>query len=304
MRKSAAIPCILAVGVATGLYFILAHGSRVIVRNESATPFSGLEAYSHVERLVGLGPRWIGSDSIAKAREYISSYLSGLGLQVSRDAFSANYLGQAYAMENIIAVIPGRTGGIIAVGGHYDTRLIPGANDGGSSSGLLLELARVLATRALNHTVWIVFFDGEDVGDDLDTMFYGSRYLAERVGASAAKPEWLILPDMIGDRHLTIRKDTNSDERLVAYVWEKAKELGYGRHFKSSTTAIMDDHVPFMEIGIPSCLLIDFKYGPLNSYWHTAKDDLDKIDARSLKAVGDVIYKVVEGLDSGELAAG
>jgi len=207
-------------------------------------------------------------------------------------------------MENIVAVIPGRTAGIIAVGGHYDTKQIPGANDGGSSSGLLLELARVLATRALNHTLWIIFFDGEDVGDDSDTMFYGSRRLAEQLGASAAKPEWLLVADMIGDTHLAIRKDANSDERLVAYVWEKARELGYGRQFRNAETAVMDDHVPFMAIGVPSCLLIDFRYGPLNSYWHTAKDDMDKINARSLKAVGDVIYRVVEGLDSGELAAG
>jgi len=304
MWKTAAILCILVVGVATGLCFVLAHGPRVIVRNESATPFSGLKAYSHVEQLVALGPRWIGSDSIAKAREYISSYLSSLGIQVSKDPFSANYFGETYPMENIIGIVPGRTAKIIIVGGHYDTKQIPGANDGGSSSGLLLELARVLATKTLNHTLWIVFFDGEDVGDDLATMFYGSRHLAERIGASADKPEWLILADMIGDKHLSIRKDRNSDQRLVEYVWEKATDLGYSRHFSNSEVAVMDDHVPFMEIGVPSCLLIDFRYGPLNSYWHTAKDDMDKVDARSLKAVGDVIYTVIEGLDSGEPPAG
>ena len=254
--------------------------------------------------MVALGPRWIATDSISKAREYISDYLLGLGLQVETDAFSANYLGQTYPMENIIATIPGRTGKIIAVGGHYDTKQIPGANDGGSSTGLLLELARVLATKHLNHTLRIIFFDGEDVGDDLDTMFYGSRHLAEQMRASAERPEWLIVPDMIGDRDLGIRKDGNSDERLVEYVWRKARELGYGRQFRNSKIAVMDDHVPFMTIGVPSCLLIDFRYGPLNSYWHTAKDDMDKIDARSLKAVGDVIYKVIEGLDSGELAPG
>ncbi len=301
MRKQAAFLCILVAGAAASFYAIGANGSRVVVRNESATPFSGARAYSHVEELVSLGPRSIGSDSIVKARRYISGYLSSLGLEVWIDAFSATYKGTTYRMENIIGVIPGKTGRIIAVGGHYDTKEIPGANDGGSSSGLLLELSRVLASTALNHTVWIVFFDGEDVGDDLATMFFGSRHLAEKLGADEQKPEWLIVADMIGDRHLGIRKDRNSDQDLVEYVWRKAKDLGYGRHFKLSQIAVMDDHVPFMAIGVPSCLLIDFRYGPLNSYWHTAKDDLDKIDARSLKALGDVIFRVIEGLDSGEL---
>ena len=302
MDQRVSIILILVIAAGTSFIFIIDNGSKVVVRDENITPFSGLKAYSHIENLVELGPRSIGSDAISLAREYISEHLCGLDLEVMRDGFSANFEGRTYEMENIIAVIPGITDEIIAIGGHYDTKEIPGANDGGSSSGLLLELARVLAQRTFNHTIWIIFFDGEDTGKTSETMFYGSRHLAGNLKMSDEKPRWLIVPDMIGDRRLMIRKDRNSDQRLVEFVWMKAEEIGYGRHFSNSKIIVLDDHVPFMAIGVSSCVLIDFKYGPLNSYWHTCRDDLDKIDQNSLKALGDVICKVVEGLDSGELA--
>ena len=188
------------------------------------------------------------------------------------------------------------------MGGHYDTKDIPGANDGGSSTGLLLEMARVLANESLEHTVWIIFFDGEDTGDGWDTMFYGSRHMAGELEKEERLPDWLIIPDMIGDRNLKVKRDRNSDDGLLNYIWEKAGELGYGQHFDGSTIMVLDDHVPFMNVGVPSCVLIDFEYGPLNSYWHTQKDDMDKISESSLKVIGDVIYRVVLGLDDGELA--
>ncbi len=266
-----------------------------------ASPFSGANAYSHVGYLVGLGPRSIGSDSIVQAREYISQHMADLGLETVNDGFNVTYEGRPYYMENIISIIPGSTKDVIAIGGHYDTKDIPGANDGGSSTGLLLEMARVLSQKPWQHTIWIIYFDGEDTGETSDTMFYGSRHLAQRLAIEGDEPRWLILADMIGDRNLLIRRDRNSDQRLVDYIWSRAELLGYARHFSDSRITVLDDHVPFMEMGVPSCVLIDFRYGPLNSYWHTQKDDIDKIGQGSLKVVGDVIYRVVEGLDSGEL---
>ncbi len=284
------------------MLFILDHGNEVSIGDGDMTPVSGERALSQVEHLVSLGPRSIGSDSIAQAREYIKGQLRVMGLKVRCDPFVATYEGTDYDMENIIGIIPGSGGrGIIAVGGHYDTKDIPGANDGGSSAGLLLELGEVLVEQALEHTVWLIFFDGEDTGDDPETMFYGSRHLVELLEEEESLPSWLIVPDMIGDRKLMIQRDGNSDRELLNYIWAKADEMGYNEHFGQSQIMVLDDHVPFMSAGVPSCVLIDFEYGPLNSYWHTEKDDLDKIDADSLKAVGDVIYGVVMGLDSGDL---
>jgi Zn-dependent M28 family amino/carboxypeptidase len=279
----------------------LRHGPRSEVDDDGTSPFSGIRAYAHVEDLVAMGPRSIGSEAIGSARTYIIEALEGLDLAVIQDPFNATYQGRDYRMVNIIGVVPGSGEGIIAVGGHYDTKEIPGANDGGSSSGLLLEMARILRNSTLKHTVWIIFFDGEDTGDGWDTMFYGSKHMARDLKARGQAPDWLILADMIGDRKLLIKRDRNSDERLREYIWEVAGGLGYKGHFSRSTTMVLDDHVPFMEIGVPSCLLIDFEYGPLNSYWHTEKDDMDKISESSLKIVGDVIYRAVIGLDGGEL---
>jgi Zn-dependent M28 family amino/carboxypeptidase len=301
MSRRVWILLILSIAVLSGFFLAVNSGYRVVVKDEGASPFSGTKAYSHVEHLVGLGPRSPGSESISLAREYIYRNLNDMGLPLIKDNFTAMHRGVAYEMQNIIAVIPGETEEIIALGGHYDTKEIPGANDGGSSTGLLLEMARVLRQRPLSHTIWLIFFDGEDTGDGYDTMFYGSKHLAGEIRDRADRPRWLILVDMIGDEKLTLSRDRNSDPELVEFVWSKAEEIGYGRHFRDSQIAILDDHIPFVEIGIPSCVLIDFKYGPANSYWHTQEDDMDKIHENSLKAIGDVVYSVVGSLDAGGL---
>jgi glutaminyl-peptide cyclotransferase len=299
LNPKALLALLLAISAAILLVLAYRSGSRSRVTNPDLTPFSGAKAFSHVEQLVALGPRSIGSESIAEARGYIREYLEGLGLEIIGYAFNASYEGQEYHMENIIGVLPGRRDGVIAVGGHYDTKEIPGANDGGSSAGLLLEMARVLKDLRLEHTVWVIFFDGEDTGSNAATMFYGSRNLAGRLEAEGRKPRLLILADMIGDKDLSIRRDRNSDPSLTDHIWSKAEELGYGDHFSDGKLSVLDDHVPFMNIGVPSCVLIDFSYGPLNSYWHTSKDDMDKISEESLKIVGDVIYSSLVDLDEG-----
>jgi hypothetical protein len=297
MRPIALIIPVVAVTGVMVAHWAISSGPRSSAPDQAESPFSGLRAFEHVERLVALGPRSIGTDSIAEAREYISTRLSELGLDVVRDEFNSIFLDRSYGMENIIGVIPGAIRRPIAIGGHYDTKEIPGANDGGSSAGLLLEMARILVQRSWNHTIWIIFFDGEDTGSDMETMFYGSRRLAGSL-RDEDEPRWLIIADMIGDRNLLIRRDRNSDPGLVDLVWSLGRELGYRKHFSNLRFTVYDDHIPFMEIGVPSCVLIDFEYGPLNSYWHTESDDLDKISAGSLQIVGDVLYRALESLDS------
>jgi Zn-dependent M28 family amino/carboxypeptidase len=302
MDRKLLLPVILALGAGATLIVAMENGAKVVVKNESLSPFSGRNAFAHVEYMVSLGPRSIGSDALAETREYIGGYLRDLGLEVKVDRFQAQHLNEIYEMANVIGMIPGEgEGPVIAIGGHYDTKEIPGANDGGSSAGLLLEMARALSDQSLDHTVWIIFFDGEDTGDSPDTMFYGSRHLADSLEARDELPGCLIVPDMIGDRRLRIARDGNSDGALSDRIWSKAEEIGYGRHFTDRRIMVLDDHIPFMAAGVPSCVLIDFEYGPLNSYWHTENDDLSKIDERSLKAVGDVIYSVVLDMDTGKI---
>ncbi len=301
MKEKILAILLLTISGLLGLITLYRHGPSVYLEKTNLSAFCGDTAYDHIRDLVALGPRTIGSESVRRARDQISAHLQGLGLEVIRDRFRVEHFGQEYAMENIIAVVPGRTTDIIALGGHYDTKDIPGANDGGSSAGLLMEMARILPRGFLNHTVWLVFFDGEDSGDSVETMFYGSRHLAARVKAERRNISWMIVVDMIGDRNLKILRDANSDPLLADYIWSRARALGYRRYFAESTKRVIDDHLPFVEIGVPSCVLIDFNYGPWNSYWHTAKDDMDKIDPRSLKIVGDVVYHVIIGLDRGDV---
>jgi len=301
MEKRHILSLLLAIPILISLLYLLGNGPRSDAKGVGQSGFSGSRAYDHVKALVDMGPRSIGSEPLARARDYIKATLLGHGLKVIGDPFNSTFEGEHYYMENILGVIPGNGEGVIAVGGHYDTKDIPGANDGGSSAGLLLEMARTLVNETLGHTVWIIFFDGEDTGDDSRTMFYGSRHMARNLGSRWQTPVCLIIADMIGDRNLLIRRDRNSDPELMEYIWDVADELGYGRHFGNSALTVLDDHVPFMDAGVPSCVLIDFEYGPLNSYWHTQRDDMDKISASSLQVVGDVIYRAVIGIDGGEL---
>ena len=299
---------LLVVAVISSVVVLTENGKRPFVADQNLTPFCGERALSHVRKLVGLGPRTAGSRSIDRARRYIEAELSQLGVQVMEDGFETRLEDGVVDMENIVAIIPGKSDSIIAVGGHYDTKDIPGANDGGSSAGLLLELCRCLSEAAskmpFNHTLWVIFFDGEDTGDTPETMFYGSRHLAERVDREGVRIRSLILVDMVGDKKLGIARDRNSDPRLNDLIWSLASAMGYGSYFKRSSISVLDDHIPFSAIGVPSSVVIDFRYGPMNCYWHTQRDDLDKIDPASLKIVGDVVYEAVLSLDRGKPALG
>ena len=263
--------------------------------------FDGAAALKHVERLVAIGPRVAGSPGGARAREYIVSELKKVpGAQVQVKPFEADTPQGRVKMANVVAVLPGRRPDVIMLAGHYDTKLFKeftfvGANDGGSSAALLLELARRLAAAPRDYTYWLVWFDGEEARaqwTERDSL-YGSRRLAADLARDKRLPAAMILVDMIGDRDLGIRRETHSAGWLTEIVWEAAARLGYGRHFLRDTLPVEDDHVPFLRLGVPAALLIDFDYPP----WHTADDTLDKVSAQSLAVVGEV---VVEALPSVE----
>lgn len=269
----------------------------------SATPgFDGTRAFEHLRKLVFIGPRPAGSAGAVKARRYISDQLSALGVTVREQAFDAATPIGPVRTVNLIATIPGDRPERIAFAGHYDTKRFDefefvGANDGGSSAALLVELARVLKARKSPFTTECVFLDGEEAvlewaGTD---HTYGSRHYvdtAEQDG-SLRSLKALILVDMIGDKDLAMRREANSTAWLTTILWDAARRLGHTRHFLDSATAIEDDHLPFLEAGVPAVDLIDLEYGA----WHTAGDTMDQVAPQSLQIVGDVLLEALPKIE-------
>jgi glutaminyl-peptide cyclotransferase len=186
------------------------------------------------------------------------------------------------------------------IGSHYDTKWFAYftfvvANDGGSSTALLLQLARELAKVPREFTYWLTFFDGEEARatwTSTDSL-YGSRHLAGELARTAQLPRAMLLVDMIGDKNLGIRREGHSTRWLTDIVWATAHRLGHRRHFLDAVLAVEDDHAPFLRAGVPAALLIDFDYPP----WHTAADTLDKVSAQSLAIVGEVVREALPAIE-------
>ncbi|MGE3177990.1 MAG: M28 family peptidase [Vicinamibacterales bacterium] len=265
--------------------------------------FDGPRAFEHIRRLVATGPRPSGSPAIERARRYLAAEWSALGLPVTEQPFDAMTPVGRIPMVNLIATIPGDRAERILITGHYDTKRLPGvrfvgANDGGSSAAFLLEIARVLKARKHAFTYELVLFDGEEAtiewaGTD---HTYGSRYYvdeARRTGRLASIRA-NILVDMIADRDLRIRRDDNSTPWLVDLIWSAARRSRFRDHFLEESTRIEDDHLPFLDAGIPSVDIIDLDYPA----WHTADDTLEAVDAASLEAVGEVLLAALPAIES------
>ena len=281
----------------------------VAAPGDAAPAFDGHAAFRHVERMVRFGPRPSGSDALARTRRYLVEELKRGGLTVREEAFTAQTPDGPIKMVNVIGEIKGRRPDVILIGGHYDTKYFRnfrfvGANDGGSSSGLLLALAETLATAPSEFTYWIVFFDGEEARRDWsrDDSLYGSRSFVRslRDGDKLKRLRTVIVVDMIGDRDLGIRREGGSAPWLTDLIWQSANRLGYTRHFLDSSLAVEDDHSPFIEAGVPGALLIDFDYGGRpgeNAFWHTPEDTLDKVSPQSLRIVGEVLLESLRSLE-------
>jgi glutaminyl-peptide cyclotransferase len=272
-----------------------------------AADFSGSSALEFARKAVSFGQRPAGSAENKRLQAYIETQLASLHCQTAFDAFIAQTPVGPVAMRNIIARFPGRSGRAIVVTGHFDTKPMPGrvfvgANDGGASTGFLLELARVVNSMPHSDDIVLVWFDGEEAfGDWSDTNgIYGSRHLAEKWSrdGTLSRIKALINVDMIGDKNLDIIEDTNSSAPLLRLVWQTANDLGYGKYFLETATAMEDDHMPFVRKGVNSLDLIDFDYGPNNAYWHTEQDTTDKLGAHSLEVVGNVLIAVLRKLAS------
>jgi hypothetical protein len=292
-----------------------AAGPQVLVKTaapaSSAQPLpdaprvNGERAMQYVREVVGFGSRPDGSVAHEKLQAYLRDQLRGIDLQ--EDSFTASTPAGRFPMRNLIAKFPGSKDGIIVVAGHYDTNYplknFVGANDGGSSTGLLLELAKVLRDAPRNgYSVWLVWFDGEEAfqqWSESDSL-YGSRHLAEKweQDGTLKKVRALLLLDMIGDADLNVLRDANSTPWLLDLVHKAAAQLGNQSYFFQSENQVEDDHLPFARRGVPVADLIDLSYGPDNSWHHTPNDTLDKVSPKSLEIVGNTVLETIRLLDS------
>jgi glutaminyl-peptide cyclotransferase len=270
--------------------------------------FDGQQAYDYTAKLVSFGPRPPDSDAIHRTQDYIREQLKSFGCAVSEDDFHSSTPIGSVAMKNIVAEIPGKRRPIILLLTHYDTLKkdgFVGAVDGGSSSGLMLEMARLLCGHQSTDTIWIAFLDGEEAFEqwsDADST-YGSRELAARMALSGDLPriKAVLLADMVGAVNLHIQKDTNSTPKLVDLVWKTAARLGYTDTFVQASTPIEDDHLSFLHRNVPAVDVIDLLDYPRSTtlpYWHTTQDTMDKVSPRSLAIVGHVLIETVRELQA------
>jgi Zn-dependent M28 family amino/carboxypeptidase len=205
-------------------------------------------------------------------------------------------------------ITPGKKPGVIVLSTHYETNYplrnigFVGANDGGSTTGLLLAIADQLRGKTLDgYSIWLVFFDGEEAIQtwSQSDSTYGSRHLAAKWGrdGTLGKIKAFLLADMIGDKDLDIQRESQSTDWLVDLVRQAAHKFGYDRYFFQTEESVEDDHLAFLARGVPSIDVIDLDYGPHNSYHHTAQDTMDKISVRSLTIDGDVFMETIRLID-------
>lgn len=263
--------------------------------------FSGENALRHVQQLVDYGPRPSGSEALEKSRVYITQQLESLGWRVTRQAFEADTPRGKVPFVNLLATFraagSAKAAPSFLLCSHYDTKTFEtarfvGANDGGSSNGVLLEMARVLAqTPEQAKRLQLVFFDGEEAYVNFTETdgLYGSRYFAQQLQKEGTVKQYRggILFDMVGDASLTITLPPDSPAEMVRGIFAAAEALGVRKHFSYAGGGILDDHTPLNEIGIPVIDLIDFDYPP----WHTPEDTMDKVSAESMQIVGAVAAK-------------
>jgi glutaminyl-peptide cyclotransferase len=257
--------------------------------------FDGDRAYEFAVQQCDKGPRPAGSEAGWATCDYIIAHLEKLGWQVETQEFE--YRG--VPLRNIIG--KAGHGPVVILGAHYDTRPVAdrdpqhpaepiiGGNDGASGVAVLLELANVLPRHDLKNEVWLAFFDAEDMGRLQGWPWcVGSTHMAETL---TVQPLYVIVVDMVGDSQQELYYERNSDGPLRQSVWRIASELGYEQFIAQERHALIDDHLPFRQRGVPAIDIIDFDY----PWWHTVEDTCDKISAGSLERVGRVLEELVTG---------
>jgi glutaminyl-peptide cyclotransferase len=286
-------------------YFVLAGCVSVLALAPQVAPkFDSGRAWEDLRQLVAIGPRPSGSPAIEQTRKYIKDQLSAAGLTAVEQAWDAQTPIDKVRMVNLRATLPGARKERIVFAGHYDTKLFRefrfvGASDGGSSAAFLIELGRVLKSRKSPYTIELLFLDGEEArlpdwaGTD---NTYGSRHYVETAkrDGSLSTLKALVLVDMIGDRDLRIRREENSTAWLTNIIWDAARRQRLDGVFIAESTRVEDDHMPFLAAGVPAVDVIDLDF----EAWHTPKDTLDVVSARSLQSVGDVLLAALPQIEA------
>src|SRR5579863_1273728 len=268
--------------------------------------FNGPKALDYARQFAAIGPRWPTSPGHIKAEQFLRGHFQHD--QLEEDTFTADTPIGMVSLRNFIVRFPGKKDGAIVLASHYETNYplrninFVGANDGASTTGLLMAIADQLRGKTLDgYSVWLVFFDGEEAFQSWSASdsTYGSRHLAAKWGRDGTlnKIKAFILADMIGDKDLDIQRESRSTGWLVDVVRDSARKFGYEKFFFQRDEPVDDDHLPFVERGVPSIDVIDLDYGPNNSYHHTAEDTLDKVSAHSLTIDGDVFMETIRRVD-------
>lgn len=269
-------------------------------------------AFEYTREVAAFGERYMGNENHKKLEHYILDHLKGD--DVEEDTFIADTVEGKFPVRNIIAKYPGTKDGIIVIMGHYDTNYwlrntgYVGANDGGSSTAILIEFANQLRgglstanKKRAGYSVWLVWTDGEEAvktWSDTDSL-YGTRHLAEKweKDGTLNRIKALMVMDMIGDADLNIDRNTSSTPWLLDLIYAAAERGGYQSHFYARQGPIEDDHLPFAKRGVPNADVIDLDYGYNNVFHHTPQDTMDKLSPKSLEIVGNTILETVRLLD-------
>lgn len=298
-----------ASGRAGLLFFLgtaLSTGIASAQSSKSLPQFDGNRALQYTGQFVAIGPRWVGSEGHAKAEAFLRRQFAKDDLE--KDTFTVSTPAGVQQLTNYIVKFPGKKDGIIVLAGHYETNYplrntsYVGANDGGSSTGLLLQLANSFRGRKLDgYSVWLVFFDGEEAFDHWShsDSLYGSRHLAVKWqnDGTLKRIKGFLLADMIGDRDLDIDRDTNSTPWLLDLVYQAASKYGNQSYLFGRENTIEDDHLPFVQRNVPAADIIDIDYGYNDSYHHTTQDTMDKLSAKSLTIVGEMYLETIQLLN-------
>jgi len=277
--------------------------------------FSAPGAYAYTAKVAGFGERWPGSPGHQKTQDLVKQVLTKNGARIETDDFTATTPRGPIAVHTIIGkfnLSADPKQNIFILAGHYDTLFKPGfigANDGASSTGILLAFADALKDQKTRMQIWLVWTDLEEalesfVGDD---GLYGSRHLAQKLAANGttSRIKGFFLLDMIGDKDLGVARETTSKAWLQDYIAQAAKQLGYSQYFFQYEASIIDDHAPFLRAGVPAVDVVDARFGRMGpnldgmgEFHHANTDTMDKVSQRSLEIVGRTILKAVELLDN------
>jgi hypothetical protein len=273
--------------------------------------FDGKAAHDLIEDQVAFGPRVPGTEGHAAQLAWMEELLEGWADELERQPFTAVTTGGLQLrLTNLLARFKPEEPDRILLLTHWDTRPwsdqaldtkerampVPGANDGGSGTAVLLHLAELLSRGPPPMGVDLLFVDGEDFGPGIQDMFLGSKYFAANLPDPIPWRYGLLL-DMVGDLDPRFPIEGHSAEYapiLAQDIWQVAHQLGFAPFFPATVgSRILDDHVPLNEAGLQTVDLIDFEYGPENSLWHTPRDVPENTSPETLRMVGEVVAELV-----------